>query len=178
MSEVARRRLIGALVLIGGLLLLAECLPEPTLLEPVSVDEVVGVTEAPRQRVIYDLRAPPVAPPEEATAAEPLPAIPKPRAVLPTHPAGGWYVQLGTYSSKKNAQAVLARMQALGQVGQVQLVPLPPPTTTSGSGKKSPPPKRLYRARIGPYASIDVARTAQELAIENGFAGAQKIEVR
>lgn len=179
MTERARRRLIGALVLIGVLLLLAECLPEPEVLEPISVDEATGATAAPPQRVIYDLRAPPPVP-TESTGAAPRPeAAPKPRPVLqPLKPAGNWYVQLGTYSNKKNAQAVLARMQALGQSGQVQTVPTPPTTTTSVAGKPVPPPKPLYRVRIGPYASIELARPAQALAIENGFAGAQKIEVR
>lgn len=186
MIDTARQRLIGALVLIGILLLLAECLPEPELLEPASVDEVTGVTVAPRQRVIYDLRAPPASVAEEGATPEssspPVPATPapapKPRInVLPLNPAAGWYVQLGTYASKKNAQAVLARMQGLGQTGQVQLVP-PVPQTKAEIDAKTPPPRPLYRVRIGPYASIELARPAQTLAVENGFTGAQKIEVR
>lgn len=179
MSEVARRRLLGALVLIGALLLLAELLPEPALLEPMDVDAVTGESVAPAQRVIYDLRVPLVPPPKTGTDAASVPVPPpKPRLVLPQNPAAGWYVQLGTYASKKNAESVLARMQALGQPGQVQLVPPPVVAPKPEVDKKTSPPKPLYRVRIGPYATIELARPAQTLAIENGFAGAQKIEVR
>lgn len=183
MSDVVMRRLIGVLVLFLGLYLVAECLPEPDPLDEVdaaalSAGEVTEGVVSPsttRQRVIYDLRPPmsPMKPPAESPAlhSTPSPIRLKPAPVL--NPKAGWYVQLGSYASAQNARAALARMQAQGQTGQVQTVPAP-----VNPKKPEEPVRPFYRTRLGPYATIEVARQVQQLAVENGFPGAQKIEVR
>ena len=106
-----------------------------------------------------DGSSPPSAGSPQASAASPPPSTRSPQASAASPaPTGGWAVQLGSFSSRANADqlAEWCREQGYG----VRVLP------GQDSGRT------LYRVRVGPYASRDEARAAvAELALlgRSGF---------
>ncbi len=91
-------------------------------------------------------------PPGKAITPAPPPAQAsvKPAATPASKPAasatGDWVVQVGSYSSESNAEALKTRLQAAGYPSELAEV--------SVAGRK------MYRLRAGPYAEEAAARTA------------------
>lgn len=86
---------------------------------------------------------------EPEPAAAPLPADPAPKPPIPVaQETGGYYLQLGAFGSKDNADTFLGRMKAQlgGQSDNLQVF--------SRDG--------LYRVQAGPYANQPEARQAAE----------------
>ncbi len=75
----------------------------------------------------------------------------------------GWYVQLGGYATAASANAALSQASAAGHSGTVQMT--------------MKDKKKLYRARIGPFASNAEAKQAQQAVAQLGFADARMIEI-
>jgi peptidoglycan lytic transglycosylase len=118
--------------------------------EAIIPDASGSIAAAPRT-------PPPPTPKPEATpvaaapepAATPLPADPAPKPQIPVAAeSGGYYLQLGAFGSKDNADIFLGRMNAqlTGQPDALQVF--------ARDG--------LYRVQAGPYASQAEARQAAE----------------
>lgn len=97
----------------------------------------------------------PVSVAKAAPAASAKPATP---AGAKTH----WYVQVGAFNDIGKARQVLDKLSPKGLKGIIS-----PLDSAKGT---------LYRARIGPLASRDQARQAQDQAAKLGFAGSSVIE--
>ena len=82
----------------------------------------------------------PVKPPPEVTKAETQPAAPKPAAASTT---GMWAVQLGSFSSKENAENLAASLRKQGYAAFLSQL-----STDSG---------QLHRVRIGPQKDRESA---------------------
>ena len=83
----------------------------------------------------------------EPAAAAPAEPVPVPQIPISTE-AGGYYLQLGAFSSKENAEIFLARMKAqMGELGDNLHV-----YTRDG----------LFRVHAGPYANQGEARASAE----------------
>ena len=115
---------------------------------------------APALKLESSLQHAPVASPKP-------PSLPDAKAVV-TQPAPGakpaqpeavrqWYVQAGAFTDVANARQALTRLGAGGFKGIIS-----PADTSSGT---------RYRVRIGPYATRDQARTAQQRMAPLGFSG-------
>lgn len=85
--------------------------------------------------------APPEPPAAAASVTEPV-TKPKPAAAA----NGNWIVQVGSYSSEPNAQALQSKLQKQGYATELAAVML--------DGRP------MYRLRVGPYAAEDAAREA------------------
>jgi DedD protein len=86
-------------------------------------------------------------------------------AAKPAAPAGGkthWFVQVGAFNDIAKAHQVLDKLSPKGLKGIIS-----PLDSAKGT---------LYRARIGPLASRDQAKQAQDQAAKLGFAGSSLIE--
>ena len=92
-----------------------------------------------------------------AESPAPAPATSSPAAVAPA-PAGRWAVQVGSFSSRANADQLSEWCREQGYGARV---------VTGKDGGRT-----LHRVRVGPYASRDAARSAvAELALlgRSGF---------
>lgn len=106
----------------------------------------------------------PVAEPEPAASepAEPEPVIaaaetddePKPEAG-PAEPSGDWAVQLGSFGERENAERLATRVAAVGTEPDV--------STTRAAGRT------MYRVRVGPHASRELAEAAAASLSAHGF---------
>lgn len=103
---------------------------------------------------------PPATPPAENTppptpVAEPVPA---PAQTPPAAPAttGDWFLQIGAYSGRQAADGQVAALKKLN-VPAFVLVP------AAGS------PDRLYRVRVGPYATQADADAVRVRLVREGF---------
>lgn len=173
MDEITQRRIIGAAALFLVAYLIASLLPDRES-EPAEllVDTLSEPGLAPKV-VVYDLNAPvrePVTPAvKEGDVEMPVPARPvAPVLSLESTESSsgasqGWYVQLGGYASASSAQAALLQASTSGYSGAVQM-------TLKDK-------KKLYRARIGPFASKAEAQQAQQAVAQLGFADARMIEI-
>jgi DedD protein len=128
--------------------------PEP-ISEPVD-DEPAAEPAAPAQT------APPVAAPEvrpqlPAAAPPPAPTTQKPApATAKPAPAAtdGWYLQIGAYRSRQNADRQVQDLKAKGYAAAVA------PTAAGG----------LYRVRVGPFAERpEAVRQQARLKTEEGI---------
>ncbi len=175
MDEALLRRLLGAATLLAVAFLLATLLPDP---EP-----------APRREeaiVAYDLRTGkpigtmPLPPVEHLPALKPVEKL-EPRssaAVLAAAPAapaarpalkvdetldktGGWFVQVGSYSSQANARNALQKLFGMGLPTVIQSVAV---------GKTL-----WYRVRVGPYPAEGAALSALARIRKNGYATAKLV---
>jgi DedD protein len=162
-DEALLRRLLGAGTLLTLALLFAALLPEP---EPREREGVVAYDLATGRRIAArpPVENPPELRPDETLAARPAEAPPesKPEAKPETKPeplprpalkvdetlgrSGGWYVQVGSYSSQANARNALQKLFGMGLPTAIQSVSV---GTTL-----------WYRVRVGPYASERAALDA------------------
>jgi DedD protein len=167
-DEALLRRLLGAATLLALALLFAALLPGPGPATPGA-----GV-------VAYDLRTgrqlgarPPVErPPElkpepalvERPAAAAPPPAPLPRPALKvdeTLGAGGWFVQVGSFSSEANARGAQQKLYGMGLPTVVQTVRVDP--------------KVWYRVRVGPYRTEGEALAALARVRRSGHAEAKLV---
>jgi rare lipoprotein A len=109
-----------------------------------------AVAAAPRAPAAPKPEPDPVAAARESEpAATPLPAEPAPKPQIPVAAEpGGYYLQLGAFGSKDNADTFLGRMKA--QLGSQ-------PDAVQVFARDG-----LYRVQAGPYASQTDARQAAE----------------
>lgn len=174
MDETTQRRLLGAAILFVIVYLIASLLPDRPDTADLSASAPLEAqsTDAPKV-VVYDLNTPEQKPAKSSSTENPpaVPPVPKPVAPVltleaPEKPAGtslGWYVQVGVYASQSSAHAALSRITQAGFSGTVQ---------TMLKDKK-----KLFRTRIGPFASNAEALQAQQAAIEQGFGDASRVEI-
>jgi len=172
MDEALLRRLLGAAALLAAAFLLATLLPDP---QPPARDDgpVVAfdlrtgqpISPAPMPPVEH----PPVLKPEEKLAERPAAktpeAAPLPRPVLKVDEtldqAGGWFVQVGSYSSQANARNALQKLFGMGLPTVIQSVSV---------GKTL-----WYRVRVGPYGAEGAAAAALARIRKNGYPTAKLV---
>ena len=137
----------------------AEPEPEPVAAEPEPEPEPVAAEPEPAVEP-EPPAAPPRTEPPAAAKAEPEPAPEPVKPVVPPTPsiAAGWVVQLGSFSSRENAQGLANRTRERGFDAYLM------PIERSG--------KTLYRVRVGPPRKTrgEAARLADDLK-KAGFAG-------
>ena len=169
MDEILLRRLLGAGTLLALALLFAALLPGP---QPPGPGEGV---------VAYDLRTgrrigarppvenPPELKPEDALSARTAEAAPEPKP-LPRpalkvdetlDAAGGWFVQVGSYSNQANARGALQKLFGMGLKTVIQTVKV---ETT-----------QWYRVRVGPYPTEGEALAALARIRKSGHPDAQLV---
>jgi len=173
MDEALLRRLLGAAALLALAFLVASLLPEPQ-----STNRGGGT-------VVYDLRTgaelspnarPPVEHPPELKSEDTLaqrPAEPQPRAAPPVErrPAlkvdetlgqpGGWFIQVGSFSSQANARKALQELFGMGLPTVIQSVAV----------GQTP----WYRVRVGPYPAEGAALAALGRIKQNGYTDAKLV---
>ena len=173
MDEALLRRLLGAAALLALAFLVASLLPEP------------GSGDRGDNTVVYDLRtgeqlgvpARPLVehPPElktedklEQRPAEPAPAATPPP---PRRPAlkvdetlgqpGGWFIQVGSFSSQAHARKALQELFGMGLPTMIQSVPVQQAL--------------WYRVRVGPYPAESAALAALSRIKQNGYKDARLV---
>ena len=182
MDEVLLRRLLGALVLFGGLFLLSGLLPDADAPGPVA--------QGHKQRVQIDLLPKPEAPPrvapqpavvdqdEPETERKPVPeAKPKPQSKPRSNPpskaappaarpepkpapaAEQWWVQVASFSSQDNADALVSELRGRGLKAVLETVQV--------GGRQ------VSRVLLGPYSNQQSAEAARSSIILSGFADAR-----
>ncbi|HUS24370.1 MAG TPA: SPOR domain-containing protein [Candidatus Binatia bacterium] len=166
MDELLARRLVGALVLVAGALLLAALLPDPDREPPAPPGQ--RVTFEPDGGVTGNAAGPAAAVPR---AAEPVPASPEaadndlPEPAAPPAAAEldppGWYVQIGSFGNETNARAVLQRLYDAGQPARLQAVQV---------GREY-----WYRVRVGPYGEEAAAREVLARLEKQGWRGGKVV---
>lgn len=144
-DDVLKRRLVGALVLLGASFGLASLLPEPD-----STPEPPGV-------VRYDLRT------GETIGATEMPAPAGTRPTLKVDDSlgepTGWFVQVASFGNQGNARTALQQLYGRGLPAIIQSV-------TVGSSL-------MYRVRVGPYE--DEAQAREALAAIGSEYGSAKL---
>ena len=176
MDEVLLRRLLGAAALLGLAFLLATLLPDP---EPARRDgaaivaydlrtgKPIGTMPLPpfehlpalKSDATLDADPDPVAPvPETERAPAPRPAL---KVDETLHRVGGWFVQVGSYSSQANARGALQKLFGLGLPTVIQSVAV---------GKTL-----WYRVRVGPYPTEGAALAALASVKKNGYTTAKLV---
>ena len=173
MDEVLFRRLLGAAALLGLAFLVATLLPDP---DPsgrgddtvVAYDLRTGlpIGANPRPQVEH----PPELKPEErleprpaAKALEPAPALPRPTLKVDEtlEQPGGWFVQVGSFSSQANARKALQDLFGMGLPTVIQSVAV---------GKTL-----WYRVRVGPYPAEGAAQAVLNRVRKNGYSTAKLV---
>jgi cell division protein FtsN len=173
-DEALLRRLLGAGTLLTLALLFAALLPEPA---PREREGVVAYDLATGRRIAARPpdETPPELRPDETHAARPAEAPPEPKPQAKPEPlarpalkvdetlgqGGGWYVQVGSYSSQANARGALQKLFGLGLPTAIQQVPV---------GKTL-----WYRVRVGPYPAEGAALEALARIRKNGYADARLV---
>ncbi len=161
MDDVLRRRLTGALVLLGLAFALAALLPD--------THRPVRSTDGGQQVVTYDLSTGlPVAEQPRQSATPDAAATPEPprtalqlQESLALSPADSWYVQVGSFEDPVNARSVLVKLYQLGMPTAIQSVQV----------KKD----LWYRVRVGPYALESKARDALVAIRQQGYREAKLV---
>jgi DedD protein len=109
--------------------------------EPMEPGEPV----VPAEPVAAVAVVPPVAQPAEPVKPAPPPAQPSPPPAAPDKndsiqaPPSGWYIQVGSFSQRMNAEGLRDRLQAAGHTTRLQTINI---------GKA-----QVYRVLVGPAAS-------------------------
>ena len=113
--------------------------------EPEEPEEPETSNE-PGEPVTATVETPPVAPPVEAVkpaapAAQPSPpqAVAEKKTVTLPDPPPGWYIQVGSFSQRMNAEGLRDRLQAAGHKTRIQTINI---------GKA-----QVYRVLVGPADS-------------------------
>jgi len=184
MERRVKERLIGAAILVAIVVLVVPALlsgprphappaPRPALPAPglaapmrtVRVDlakNAAPVPHAPAAAAPPAAAVPPAAAPPpahlESGGSPPISmTAPPPRAAAPVFaPRGAWAVQLGSFSSKANAEKLSRKWRAKGYAAFI---------SSSGRGSKA-----LHRVRIGPYADRAAAQGAAAMLKRAGQA--------
>jgi len=172
MDEALLRRLLGAAALLAAAFLLATLLPEPkpsardggaVVAYDLRTGQEIGTTPLP------PVERPPSLKPEDKLEARPTTtqpqAAPLPRPALKVDEtldnAGGWFVQVGSYSNQSNARSALQKLFGMGLPTVIQSVSVD---------------KTLwYRVRVGPYAGEGAAAAALARIRKNGYPDARLV---
>lgn len=171
------RRLIGATTLLLLALVLAALLPDPE--SPggegavVAYDLRTGLPIAPAEPVPAPVERPPTLKPEEkleprgaAPAPAPAATAPLPRPTLKVDESlgqpGGWFVQVGSFSSQANARGALQTLFGMGLPTVIQSVEV---------GKVL-----WYRVRVGPYPAEGAALSVLAQVRRKGFTSAKLVK--
>lgn len=96
---------------------------------------------------------PPPTPPNETT---PPPATPPAQEPAPAAATGDWFLQIGAYGGRSTADGMVANLKKL-DVPAFVLVP--------GAGS----PDRLFRVRVGPYATRNDADAVRVRIVRAGY---------
>ena len=108
-------------------------------------------------------KAPTPAAPKVTPKATPVPElVAKPATAAPASGSSRWFVQLGAFNDISKAHQVLDKLSPKGLKGIIS-----PLDSAKGT---------LYRTRLGPFASRDKAKEAQERAAQLGYAGGSVIQ--
>lgn len=176
MDEALLRRLLGAMALLLVALVLAALLPDPQSPEDdgaiVAYDLRTGLPIGPVEPAPAAVENPPTLKPEEKLEARaprpgpaPAAAAPLPRPVLKVDESlaqpGGWFVQVGSFSSQSNARGALQTLFGMGLPTVIQSVEV---------GKTL-----WYRVRVGPYPAEGAALAALAQIRKKGFASAKLV---
>lgn len=164
MDDTLLRRLVGAAVLLLAAFALASLLPDPQ-----------GAGPSPSHAVTYDLRTGKPVPTEDPSADKVpparTPAAPAPPAAKRPalkvdetldEGAGGWWVQVGSFSSQGNARSALRDLYGTGMPTVIQSVPV---------GKTI-----WYRVRVGPYGDEAAVQKALAKVRQQGYASARLVK--
>lgn len=171
MDEALLRRLLGAAALLALAFMVATLLPAPadrargdgTVIYDLSTGEQRGGSPLPP--VEEPAPAPRPVQPAAETPAPTLPAVASatPRPAAATEPAaGGWFVQVGSFSSQANARGALQKLFGMGLPTAIQSVRV---GTTL-----------WYRVRVGPYPGEGAAAAALARIRQNGFDTAKLVK--
>src|SRR5687767_5976324 len=172
MDETLLRRLLGATALLVVAMIVAALLPEPgadgraedVVAYDLSTGREIGAMPLP------PVEHPPALRPEEKltpprAAEAPAAAAPLPRPALKVDETldrgGGWFVQVGSYSSQANARNALQKLFGMGLPTVIQSVSV---------GKSL-----WYRVRVGPYRAEGEAAAALARIKQNGYATAKLV---
>lgn len=148
--------------------------PETAVAAAAEKPAPAKVENKPAQKVEDSLKQKPVAaaPAKPAEKTPPKPAAKPPVEVAKAAPPAAkpaaapgksrWFVQVGAFTEVANAHQVLDKLNAKGLKGLIS--PL-----DSEKGTR-------YRARIGPFATRDLAKQAQDKAAKLGYAGSSVVE--
>lgn len=150
LQRQARRRLIGAIALMAGVVIFLPMIFDPDPATTVSGDIELRIPQPvtpPVQQAVEALAPPPAEPVAQPviksppqTKAEPAPA-PAPVATAPAKsgPSAGWVVQVGAYSNVDAASQMAANLKQRGY-----------PVYTEQAGA-------MVRVRVGSYPSREAA---------------------
>jgi cell division septation protein DedD len=167
-DEVLLRRLLGAATLLATALLFAALLPEPAPPAPTEGMVAYDLGSGGRLGARPSVESPPELKPEQALVPRPAEAAPPP-APLPrpalkvdeTLGSGGWFVQVGSFSSQANARGALQKLFGMGLETVIQTVKV---ETT-----------QWYRVRVGPYRTEGEALAALARIRKNGYKDAKLV---
>lgn len=118
--------------------------PDQSALVPVAPTEATRASEPRVEAPVIPPLPAATAPPKAAPVAEP---VPPPTALEAQTAAAGWWAQLGSFSSRDNAERLARSLRGAGFTVDV--------SRTRGAGKE------LHRVRAGPVASRDAAIALQ-----------------
>lgn len=131
-----------------------------------SVSEQVAAMQGapvptPRTAIAAAPPPPPPPPPPPATRpVAPAPTITTLATTAPSAPAQGYFVQAGAFSSIDGAERVRATLARFGD---------------SAISQTSFGPTSLYRVRLGPFASADVAQSTMGRVHQAGYRDARVV---
>jgi DedD protein len=177
MDEALMRRLIGAATLLLVAFVLAALLPDPESPEGegavVAYDLRTGLPIGPAEPVPAPVEHPPTLKPVEKlepraaeSALAPAATPPLPRPALKVDESlgqpGGWFVQVGSFSSQANARGALQTLFGMGLPTVIQSVAV---------GKVL-----WYRVRVGPYPAEGAALAVLAQVRKKGFTTAKLVK--
>jgi len=173
MDEVLLRRLLGATVLLAVAFLFATLLPEPdsrdlgddtVVAYDLRTGQPIGASSLPPVERAPALRPEDRLEPRTAGAApEPGPAPPRPALKVDEtlEQPGGWFVQVGSFSSQANARNALQDLFGMGLPTVIQSVAV-------GN-------TLWYRVRVGPYPAEGAALAALNRVKKSGYTTAKLV---
>lgn len=170
MDEILLRRLLGAATLLALALLFAALLPGPESSGPGDGVVAYDLRTGEQLGVRPPVEHPPDLKPEESLAARteepapeaaPAPLPPPALKVDESLDRGGWYVQIGSFSSQANARGALQKLYGMGLPTAIQSVSV---------GKTL-----WYRVRVGPYKSEGEALPVLARVRKNGYSTAKLV---
>lgn len=127
--------------------------PKAIIVQPEPPAVETSATPPPvQQQAVKPTESKPAAPPASVASAPaaPLKVVPKPQLAGPTTGAKAWAVQVGSFSQRKNAEALRNRLRKMGYPAFV--------TSSEADGKT------IVRVRIGPeLARVEADRIKSEI---------------
>ena len=122
-----------------------------------AFDTIAGSTQAEPQRQATPQPKPAEEPPATQTKPQAQPQA-QPATQAPAAPEGSWYVQIAAFRDRSSADRVVGELDRAGYAVKV--------FSEDGAGG------RLYRVRVGGFATRDQAATKAAELITKGYDGA------